>query len=593
VADEVAFMAQLPETERNHFRNLALIRPQVPTQGQLLLVESLARTLSAPRLLTLIARTPHWLVHGPVLQALAENEATPELLRRDLELAVSLFDLMRDLDRAPAGEKEERSETVKALYQQLPLELRAVVKQQAKQLARSVNASGLTMELPPLPSGEQDWEALTAPAGSPEPKAPAFRLSKQDLLVRAETTPILEDLQGFLLDPDADLRAAALRNPALSEEVLLPAFPHCTVPELFEETYAEARWYFREPMREAIYASPHCPAAIARKVATSRDLVALLEQGAQKPAALHRTVCLFTQLDESEYQFLTLWAKRRAPNMLRVIKIFFDRLQRRRANQASGASASQSEGRWVSLKERVYMANQATQPDQLIAALRDADPEVFNVVLENPGLKAQELIAVIPSLDGAQAEKVAHHRTWKTFPRVCEALVHNVHLGARTALALLQGLRLPRILLDILRDQRIPHLEVKQKALDMLREAYQEMPVPQRILALRASGGELLRHLAQEILNDQETLHQLVADRQVDPGILLRLARNKQTPRDILELIAAHPVLMAHPAVMSELLLNPKTPRQASSRIWGLLSESEQQHLLRSPHLPAPLRHMN
>ena len=119
------------------------------------------------------------------------------------------------------------------------------------------------------------------------------------------------------------------------------------------------------------------------------------------------------------------------------------------------------------------------------------------------------------------------------------------------------------------------------------------MSVPQRILALRASGGELLRHLPRRSWTTPETLHLLVADRQVDPGILLRLARNKQTPREILELIAAHPVLMAHPAVMSELLLNPKTPRQASSRIWGLLSESEQQHLLRSPHLPAPLRHMN
>jgi hypothetical protein len=133
---------------------------------------------------------------------------------------------------------------------------------------------------------------------------------------------------------------------------------------------------------------------------------------------------------------------------------------------------------------------------------------------------------------------------------------------------------------------------VKQQALEMLTAAYRNMTVPQRILALRASGGELLRHLTQEILGDGETLHQLVADRQVDPGILLRLARNKQTPREILELIAGHPVLMAHPSVMSELLLNPKTPRQASSRIWGLLSESEQQHLLRSPHLPAPLRHL-
>jgi hypothetical protein len=593
VADEVAFMAQLPETDRIHFRNLALIRPQVPTDGQLLLVEGLARTLSSPRLLTLIARTPHWLVHGPVLQSLAENEATPEPLRRDLELAVSLFDLMRELDRAPAGEKEERADTVKTLYQQLPLELRAIVKQQAKQLARSVQASGLTLELPALPTDVQDWEALTALPRGPEPSSLPFRLSKQDLLARAETTLIPEDLQGFLLDPDSDLRAAALRNPALSEEILVPALPQCTVPELFEEAYAEARWYFREPLREAIYGSPHCPGDIARKVAHSRELVALLEQGTQQGRALHRTVCLFTQLDESEYQYLTLWAKRRAPNMLRVIKIFFDRLQRRRANQASGISSNQSEGRWISLKERVYMANQGTQPDQLMAALKDSDPKVFNAVLENPGLKPQELIAVIPGLDGLQAERVANHRIWKTYPRVCEALVHNVHLGPKTALALLQGLKLPRVLLDVLRDPRIPHLEVKQLALELLRSAYREMPVPQRILALRASGGELLRHLAQEILNDEETLHQLVADRQVDPGILLRLARNKQTPREILELIAVHPVLMAHPAIMSELLLNPKTPRQASSRIWGLLSDSEQQHLLRSPHLPTPLRHLN
>jgi hypothetical protein len=57
-----------------------------------------------------------------------------------------------------------------------------------------------------------------------------------------------------------------------------------------------------------------------------------------------------------------------------------------------------------------------------------------------------------------------------------------------------------------------------------------------------------------------------------------------------LEQIASHPVLLAHTAIMSELLLNPKTPREASVRIWSLLSEPEQQQLLHSPHLPAALR---
>jgi hypothetical protein len=84
----------------------------------------------------------------------------------------------------------------------------------------------------------------------------------------------------------------------------------------------------------------------------------------------------------------------------------------------------------------------------------------------------------------------------------------------------------------------------------------------------------------------------MVSDRQLDPGILLRLARNKLTPRAVLEQIAGHPVLMAHTPIMSELLLNPKTPREASVRIWELLSETEQQQLLRSPHLPTALRHV-
>jgi hypothetical protein len=592
VETDFQFMAELPEQDRLHFRNLALIRPQVPTEGQLLLIESLARNLGSARLLTLIARTPHWLVHGPVLQALAENEATPEPIRRDLELAVSLFDLMRDLDRAPGAEKEERAETIKTVYQQLSPALKPIVKQQAKLLAKAVSGSGNTMELPAIPTGEQDWQALTQPPRAQELVVSTFRVSKQDLLGRAETTHILQDLQDSLLDPDPDIRAAAQRNSALSEEVLLSCLPLCGVPDLFEEIYGEARWYFREAIRESIYGAPCCPEPIAKRMARSRDLVALLEASARGRRDLRQAVSLFSQLDETEYQFLTYWAKRKAPNMLRVIKVFYDRLQRRRANQASGLSSSQGEGRWVSLEERVFMANQATQPDQILAALRDADPAVFNVVLENHGLTAQDLVAAIPHLDEARAERVAGHKRWNTFPAVREALLHNVRLGERTALVLLRGLKVPRVLLEVLRDQRLPHLAVKQLALDMLRTSYLEMSQPMRILALRSSGGELLKYLPQEILKDEDTLRQLVADRQLDPSILLRLARNKQTPRVILELIASHPVLMAHPAVMSELLLNPKTPRQASSRIWELLSESEQQQLLRSPHLPAPLRHM-
>jgi hypothetical protein len=202
-------------------------------------------------------------------------------------------------------------------------------------------------------------------------------------------------------------------------------------------------------------------------------------------------------------------------------------------------------------------------------------------------------MAAVPSLDQVRVERLAAHRSWGDDPAVQETLLHSVHITKITALRLLGSLTTDRALLDVLRDPRIPHLEVKQQALESLKTQYLAMTIQQRIVALRSSGGELIRHLTQEILRDEETLQQLVSDRQLDPSILLRLARNKQTPRAILEQIAGHPILMAHPPIMSELLLNPKTPRESAIRIWGLLSESEQQQLLRSPHLPATLRHLS
>lgn len=589
---DLPFLAELSERDRIHFRNLALIRPQLPTERQLQLIEGLARGLSASRLLTLIARTPHWLIHGPILQALAENEATPEALRRDLEMAVSLVDLMREMDRAAAPEKEERAEVVKSVYAQLPGHLKPIVKQQLKQLARQVNPTGLTQDLPPLPTDEPDWNSLTELPEAPEAPAPHLRRSREDLLALAATTHVVGELEACLTDPDTDIRRAALHNPMVSEELLQETLLGSPIPEFFEEIYGEARWYFRDAIREALYLAPAAPPGLVRKLRVSRDLLELLNQDPRDAARVRRAVSLLTQLEESEYQYLTFWVKRNAIHLMRVVKVFYDRLQRRRTIQATGLGSFPAEGRWASLEERVFTANQATQPEQMVSALRDPDFQVFRVVLENPALTPRELLAAIPALDQPRVEHLAAHSTWGEEPGIRESLIHNPHLSEASALRLLHTLVGTRALLDLLRDPRIPHLELKQQAMEKLQRLYLDMDLPHRIIALRASGGELIRHLPQEILKDEETLMHLVSDRQLDPGLLLRLARNKQTPRTVLEQIAAHPIVMAHPPIMAELLLNPKTPRESAARIWGLLSETEQQQLLRSPHLPAPLRHL-
>ena len=273
-----------------------------------------------------------------------------------------------------------------------------------------------------------------------------------------------------------------------------------------------------------------------------------------------------------------------------MVKYFYDRLQRQQSGLSSALPERGEEGRWATLEERVFLATQATQEEQISQALTDPDLQVFRLALENPALTPRLLASTLSSFDRDRVELVAAHSAWSAEPMVAEALVHHPHLLEATALRLMEHLPGLKPAIEILRDPRLMHLEVKRRALETLRTIYLALDIPDRIAALRASGGELMRHLPQEVLQDEETLRRMVSDRQLDPGILLRLARNKLTPRAVLEQIASHPVLMAHAAIMSELLLNPKTPREASARIWGLLSEAEQEQLLRSPHLPATLR---
>ena len=587
---ESVFLETLTESERLHFRHLAMVRPQLPTEGQVHMLEGLARSLASPRLLALMARTPHWLAHWPILLGLAENEATPEAIRRDLEMVVSLFDQMREMDQAPAAEKHDRSESVKALYAQLNAGLKPVAKLLAKQLAKTVSATGNTQELPSLPSENPDWDALTTlPAALPEqPRAEA--LDRGGRLTWARQTAQPDELLTFLVNADPELRQTALQNPLVSEELVCQALAQSREPSFFEEVYAEARWYFREPVRESLQNAPGCPADLSRRVGLSGHLVAALEQGAPDRPSLHRIVSFFTQLDESEYQFITFWAKRQSPHLLRVVKYFYDRLQRQRSGLSSALPERGEEGRWATMEERVFLATQATQEEQIAQILKDPNPQVFQLALENPALSPRLLASTAPGLDHARVEAIAAHATWSGDPLVAEALVHHPLLSEASALRLFARLQGMKPAIEVLRDPRVLHLEVKRRALESLRALYLGMDLADRVTALRASGGELMRHLPQEVLQDEETLRRLVADRQLDPGILLRLARNKLTPRGVLEQIAGHPVLMAHAAIMSELLLNPKTPREASMRIWGLLSEAEQYQLLRSPHLPAALR---
>ncbi len=563
---EYFLQTEWSEAERLHFPTLALIRSQLPSSAQMDHLEGLARNLTSPRLLALMCRTPHWLCQAPILQALAQNEATPEALRRDLDVVVSLLAMMRELDSAPPAEKVERGEVVKETYAQLRPDLKPVAKILAKQLSKPIGGTGSTQELPSLPSDDQDWDALLALPAAPKAVVAAPHAPPEALAARARAAASSDEVAELLLEGDASVRAAAMENPLANEELLARTLPFSEHPAFFEEVYQEARWYFRDAIRLAMLDAPACPEALTLKLSRSFALIQTLASAPKEASGLRRIASLFAQLEESEFQYVTYWCKRQAPQLLRVVKYYYDRLQRRQSSLQGALPQRASEGRWASLEERVFAATQATATDQLVQVLLDSDPHVVRLALENPSLTPKVLVSTIPSLSKEAAETVAAHRGWGEEPAVMESLLLNGQIGEATALRALERVTGFRPLLELLRNPRMPHLEVKRRAQLALKALYGDMDEEARIQALRASGGKVWRHLP-ELLQDENTLRRLISDRQLDPSLLLRLARNKLTPRSVLELIAGHPILLAHSAVMSELLLNPKTPREAAERV--------------------------
>ena len=305
MADEVAFMAQLPEPDRIHFRNLALIRPQVPTEAP-----AAAGRGPGPDSGLAPAADPHRPdaplagarpgAPGPGRERGHPGTAAPGPGAGGVAVRPGAGSGPGPGGREGGAGRSRQAPSTSSC----PWSCRPSSSSRPSSWPGRCTPPGRPWNCRPLPTGRP---GLGGPHhAAPQPRArsaPAFRLSKQDLLARAESHP----------DRWRTCRGSCWIRIRRSGP------PRCATRPCRRRSWcrpsrsARCRSCSRRPTpRPGGISGTRCgtPSTIrpaAPKASPGRWPIpgswwTCWSWGPRAGAALHRTVCLFTQLDESEYQ---------------------------------------------------------------------------------------------------------------------------------------------------------------------------------------------------------------------------------------------------------------------------------------------------
>lgn len=639
----------------SYFKLLTVLRKQLTTTAatsQVGVVTNIARWLDAAPVLTLIARTPHWYSEWQIKEALYSNPRTPRRIREEIGRTISIFELMRELDRhgLKDQEKAEIREDIKSLFTTLSGIDKSIVKARAYRLSSSNRqaASGRppTLETPLLPDlgalpeySLADLLAITkelqGETGSldesfikPPEVVDLTSLSVDEQLVQAQTTGDSSILLQALGSDREDLLSAVLINPNLSEAHVLVAATENPNPAFFRAMTHQERWYQQPEIRSALLKNPHLPRDRKLGLTLTEQLPTLFEaidEGGDRAQAAAKTLGkVIDHLGAEDLIYGLETAKVLYPHLVHLIfaapvftgqaelplsvadeadiyEIDHDfEAQLHSASQpvpivstADAINEPVPASRLSSAIElRCQEAATVNEIGQIALLLTDPDDQVFASLLHNPALPEDMIVGYARTITADRAQAIYRDSRWTGRQRIQEALLDNPKTPHGIALELLNFVSNPQSLLKVVKNPKIATIEVKQKALQKLIEIYRALDSSGRISLIKATNGEILHELWEEAFHDEETITTLLKEQYLEDGIVLKVVRSKSAPRSALAAIGANPAWVNNYQIRLELVTNPKTPRDVVARLISRLNPTDRTKIKNNRNLPEYVRAM-
>jgi hypothetical protein len=198
--------------------------------------------------------------------------------------------------------------------------------------------------------------------------------------------------------------------------------------------------------------------------------------------------------------------------------------------------------------------------------LSDGNDEVFEAFLENSKITQAEVLVLI---DRARTqyliEKLSRTPKWYASHTIKRRLLSNPHTPFSVACRILDYLpfvELKRVMANV----NLPR-EVRNKARESFRRAFQRLSDGETQMIFLSTGGRVLRELTVLTDKDKRALIRLMQQPKVSRSLVLHLSRSQLTPPEIIQLIARRQSWIMDKSIRQALLANGKTPQRIKTII--------------------------
>ncbi|BBB32991.1 hypothetical protein TTHT_1485 [Thermotomaculum hydrothermale] len=574
----------LSQIEQSYLKVLNQMRRQDFSDKELGFVLNVARFTSSPILLAFIMACPKWYNRPEIKEVLSHHELIPSGLKNYFRKVLSVIDLFKQ-----AGQSQNQEEKEKLL-------LRAkLIIDHLMDIDKEFLKKYLTKSLTEKGCPETDEAFLKKVQEVYEnyfQKEESLSIDEKTIeekIIKAKTSTDSKELMALALDPDRRVWETAISNRYLEEKEIIEVLNKTDKSEVITYIFNTPRWFFKESVRKAIENHSATPEAVKFSIRKSEHVLTLFEKLSklkrnisERDKTIELIVDELKTCSELELQYITVGVKRRWPNLLNIIKIvynFMDKkglFERETIEKEIELSQKLEESDIFKLIQRAAFSN---DPKELEMLINYNDLNVFRNALANPNLKRENLIPFIHSFNTRKLLILANSPKWNKDIKVISTMLHNKNLPEQYGLKFVKELTDLKDLLDVLRDKKIASIEIKNVAYSTLLKKFNEMSNYEKAKFIIDTNGEIFRELWSVIFNDEKLLETLLTEFKPGEDVVARIVHSRLTPVSILKLIIEKGIHLDNIAVVIEFFSNPKTGLSLQEQLLNKISPEIKEQL--------------
>lgn len=579
IPESIEILSSLTEQEKSYYLLLESLRKQKYSHKEVAFVKNIAMFSSSPFLISYVICCEKWYHNSEIKEALSQNDILPPAFHNYLQTVLTAIELFKNLSAHADNQKQKDSisNELKELIQSLKEDDKLFLKKLTLNKLEYQSSELMENEFVNLVTKKYETIFLTKNTDHfPE-------LSVEEKFLKAKTTIDSKELSILILDFNEKVFKQAISNRYLTEKELLQTIPKLESTKALTEIYKTPRWFFKENIRESLLSNLFLSRDIKDSLKRSKELIDLFEKLSklkrnisERDSTIIEILEKLRIISELELQFITVTAKRKWPNLLNIVKIFYkfnqdNIMESDKTNKEFEHSTALSES---NVLELMNIAATTSDENDLILLLQNDDANVFRNILTNHILSENILFSIIYKLSLTHLLILFNCKKWYSSPKIRSAMIHNPNIIEKLSLDIAEKMDNVKDYIDVLRDKKVKSVDVKNICFSKLLSYFNSLSEDEKAQEIINTKGEIFRELWGTIFKNESLLETLLLKFNPSEEIVLRIIHSRLTSVSILQLIAVKQIHFSNIAIVTEFFHNPKVNNELKQLVTNKAPEN-------------------